>query len=345
MKTIQIRPLSLALTLVIAPALGAQGLSYDMKTTGSMVDPRSGAATTRTFMAAHGQFANGVSRIDITESMSPGGLMGTGTYTITNAAKGTTTIVDPAKRTYMELNPAELAKTAAGLQQSLGGLAKTEISDISVNVEDLGAGEPIEGYSTVKYRVTESYTMNMTVMGRSNRSTTHTTSELWVAPQLDGIMNPTARPAAADPTGPMAELTTQLMKAYAKVKKGVMLKRVAVMESESNGKPRSTTMTMTIENVKRASISPSAFEVPSGYSKSASLTDAIAPLGAITDSLNAARARAKKSGAPPSAEDAADSTSPSAKQAALDAAKDATKDEAKAKVNKAIGRIFGRPRE
>ena len=265
----------LLLTLLLAPAVGAQGLSYDLRTTGTATDPRSGTLTTRVYMAGHGQFAAGVSRIDVTESMTPGGMMGAGTYTISNAAKGTTTMVDPSKREYLELKPAELAKTAAELQQSLGGMSKTDITDVAVNVDDLGAGESVEGYSTVKYRITENYTMTMTVMGRSIRTTHHSTSELWVAPQLDGIMNPTARPASSNATGPMAELTAQLWKAYGKVRKGVMLKRIMTSESVTDGKTRTSTMTMTVTNVKRAAISRSVFEVPSGYTEAASPLDAL----------------------------------------------------------------------
>jgi hypothetical protein len=144
-------------SLVLASAMQAQGLSYDIRTTATGADPRSGAATTRVFMAGHGQFANGVWRLDITESMSPG-MMGTGTYTITSAAKGTTTIVDPAKHEYIEINAAELTKTSADLQASVGGMMKTEITNVKVNLEELGPGETMDGYSTLKYRLTESYT-------------------------------------------------------------------------------------------------------------------------------------------------------------------------------------------
>lgn len=307
MQTIQVlarlrrvQRMLLVVALGLVPALGAQGLSYDLRTTGTAMDPRSGTVATRVYMAGHGQFAAGVSRIDITESMSPGGMMGVGTYTISNAAKGTTTMVNPSKREYLELKPAELAKTAAELQQSLGGMSKTDITDVKVNVEDLGGGESMEGYSTVKYRVTENYIMTMTVMGHSIRTVHHSTSDLWVAPQLDGIMNPTARPASGNATGPMAELTAQLWKAYEKVRKGVMLKRIMTSESVTDGKTRTSTMTMTVTNVKRAAISSSVFEVPSGYTEAASL-GALGPLGAIGDSLTAARARSasKKAGRKP----------------------------------------------
>jgi Domain of unknown function (DUF4412) len=330
---------ALALVLVVAPSLSAQGLSYDLRSTMTGVDPRGGGSVTRTTMAAHGQFAGGMSRLDVTESMSPpGGMMGSGTYMITKPAKGTTTIVDPAKRQYMVLAPAELAKTAAGLQQAMGGLSKTEVSDISVNMEELGAGESIEGYSTVRYRLTQSFTMTISVMGMKRGTTSHTTSEFWIAPQLDGAMNPTARPVAATtPTGPMAELTTRLTQAYSNVRKGVVLKAISTVESSGSGKSHTATMTMTLTNVKRTSISPSVFEVPSDYTKAASPLDALAPLGAVGDSLNAARARSGGKGIPSTLGEAVDSAKAGAKQGVVEEARDGAKDKAR----HAIGRMFG----
>ena len=219
-------------------------------------------------MAAHGQFANGSSRLDVTESMAPGGMMG----------KGTTTFVDPAKQQYMELNPAEMAKQAAGLQQALGGLSKTEILDLHIDVEDLGAGEKIEGYATLKYRLTESYTMKITVMGRANQTTQHSVSEIRVAPQLDGIMNPSARPAAAGAAiGPMAELAEKTAKAYAKVKPGAMLKTIHTGTSGEGANAKTTVMTMTVANLKREAIGPGVFQTPAGYTKMDSPFGALKP--------------------------------------------------------------------
>ncbi|MEO5815697.1 MAG: DUF4412 domain-containing protein [Gemmatimonadaceae bacterium] len=297
---------TLALSVALASGAGAQGLSYDILTTGSGTG-RGGSPETRTFMAAHGQFAGGKSRLDITESMSRGGMMGAGTYMIMNPAKGTTTMVDPAKREYLELNPSELAKSTAGLQQMVSGMVKQELSGVRVNVEELGAGETIEGYATLKYRITDDYTMKTSIMGRTSETVEHSTTDLWVAPKLDGIMNPLARPASSAATGPMAELTNELTQAYTKMRSGVMLKSIRTSASVTNGKSNSSTMTMTLSNVKRASISASVFEVPSDYAKAASPLDA---LGAMSDSLNG---------------------------------KSETKDDPKAQAKKALGRFLGRP--
>lgn len=273
-----------AALLVCASEARAQGLSYDMTTTASGVDPRSGVASTRVYSSAHGQFASGMSRLDFTQSVMPGGMMGTGTYMISNAAKGTTTSVDPARRQYLVLDLAELAKTAADLQKSLGGVAKTEITDVKVGIEDLGAAEQMEGVATYKYRITESFTMRISVMGRDMSSASRTTTEVWVAPQLDALMDPSARVTSAAPGGGAEELTRQLSAAYLTMRKGLVLKRVNTNETGSGSRTRTTTMTTTITNVRHAPISASVFQVPAGYTE-------VKSLAAFSGAMNDAAAR------------------------------------------------------
>lgn len=265
-------------SLVLAASLGAQGLSYDMSTVGTIPD-KSGNMSTRNFMTAHGQFAGGNSRIDVTESMSPGGMMGAGTYMITSSGKGTVTSVDPAKHQYMVIDIAQMGKAATDMQAAMGGMAKIDIADVKVSLEDLGAGEPLDGYATYKYRLTQSYTMNMSVMGRTMRTPSSSTSDIWVAPQLDNIMDPSSRPPSMAASGPMAELTTQLIAQYAKMRKGLMLKRVTTTQGGTGMPVHTSTLTTTITNVKKASISPSVFEVPAGYTK-VDMMDAMAAAAA-----------------------------------------------------------------
>lgn len=269
----------IAFSLALAGSLDAQGLSYDMSTTATSPD-RTGAIATRTMMAAHGQFSSGNSRIDVTQSMSPGGMMGQGTYMITSGSKGTVTSVDPAKHQYTVIDIAELGKTANDMQAALGGVAKIEIADIKIDVQDLGAGEVLDGYPTYKYRISQGYTMNMIVMGRTMSTPSQSVTDVWVAPQLDGLMDPNARPPVATTTGPMAELTTRLTAAYAKVRKGLMLKRISTMDSGEGARKHTTTITTTITNVKKSPISPSVFDVPSGYTK-VDLLDGLAAQAAV----------------------------------------------------------------
>jgi len=146
-------------------------------------------------------------------------------------------------------------------------------------VEDLGPGEPLDGYATYKYRLTQAFTMRITVMGHTISTPTQSTTDIWVAPQLDGLMDPSARPPEAVSTGPMAEVTRQMVAAYGKMRKGLMLKRVSTSEGGSGERKHTSITTMTITNVKKTSISPSVFEVPAGYTKVA-LMDAASESGA-----------------------------------------------------------------
>ncbi|MEO8452218.1 MAG: hypothetical protein ABI647_20675 [Gemmatimonadota bacterium] len=281
--------LLLILTGLARPA-HAQGLSYDMKTTAERSDPKTGTMSTQVFSAGHGRFSNGNTRIDFTESIMPGGMMAAGSYMIVRKSSPISTFVYPAKREYLELNRDELTKDAADVQKAMGGMAKTEISGVQVDVKDLGAGETIEGNATVKYHVTTDYTMNVTVMGHKSTTAQHSTSDLWVAPGLDGLMNPTAR-QTGPMTGPMAPLSEAMLKAYARVKPGVVLKTVTTSEAGREGAKHSSTITMQISNIKRTSIDAATFVVPAGYTKTEGLGGAMGAM--FGDSLKAAAARAR----------------------------------------------------
>jgi hypothetical protein len=335
------------LSLGLASTAGAQSLSYDMKTTGQGMGRASSPSETRVFMAAHGQFSNGNARLDFTESPMPGGMMGQGTYMIVKSESSVSTFVDPAKRQYYEIDRNDLAKTAAAAQQMTSGLVKTDVSGIAVTAEPLGPGEAIEGYATTKYRITDAYAMSISVMGRNSKTTEHSTTDLWIAPALDGVMNPMSRQAPPASGGSMDALTAELTKAYGKIGKGVVLRTARTSVSETDGKTRTSTMTTEISNIKRASISPAVFTVPSDYTKTAGLQGGLGALGAIGDSLKAARVRADKAGGPATSDaspgNLGDTVKSGMTQGASDGTKQATTDATKAGVTKAIGKLFGRP--
>ena len=251
--------------LAAAPALatvGAQGYSFDVTSSGT--DPRSGNA--QVMGVSHGRWEKDLTRIDIIESPARGGMMGKGTYMIATRATGITTFVDPAKQQYYEFNSTEMAAAATELQGAMAGVAKMEAVDIHVDMEDLGAGETIEGYATWKYRLTQSYTMRMTILGHNNDTKQHTVSELWIAPALLGDLNPGSRPAASA-NGMLKELTETTYKAYAKLKPGAMLRMINTSTSGDGAKARNRVTTMNVSNFRRESFSASIFQVPAGYEK------------------------------------------------------------------------------
>lgn len=261
---------SLAVGLMFASAAHAQGYSYDVSTSGT--DPRNN--TTQVVSASHGRWTKGFTRIDIVSSPARGGMMGAGTYMIVVAATGITTMVDPDKRQYYELNTREVGAQAAELQSAMSGVAQMQVVDVHADMEELGAGEPIEGYATLKYRITESYTMRMTVLGHATDTKQHTVSELWVAPELSADLTPASRPVAST-NEMMKPLTDAVASAYARVKPGVMLRMVTSTSTGDGAKARTHSTTMTVSNFKHETFAASVFHVPSGYTKIDSPMDAL----------------------------------------------------------------------
>ena len=267
----QIVRFAAAALLAAAPAsVSAQGYSFDVTSSGT--DPRSGNA--QVIGVSHGRWQKDLTRIDFIESPARGGMMGTGTYMIAVGTTGITTFVDPAKQQYYELNSKEMAAGANELQSAISGVAKMEVVDIHVDMEDLGAGETIEGYATWKYRLTQSYTMRMSILGHANDTKQHTVSELWIAPALLGNLNPGSRPAASM-TGMLRELTETTYKEFAKLKPGAMIRMVNTSTSGDGAKARNHVTTMNVSNFKHESFTASIFQVPAGYKKIDSPFDAL----------------------------------------------------------------------
>ncbi len=308
----------------------AQGLTYDMRMTAAR-DGGGHASPAQTLMTAHGQFSGGNSRMDIDQTMMPGGMMGKGTYIIVRRDSRTELIVDPEKKSYMEINPDSMARFAAAAQGALGGMVKSEMTDVSADVQQLGPGEVIQGYATMKYRMTTGYTMTTSVMGRTSRTTEHATTDMWIAPKLAGLFNPMAR--GAQPAAGTSAFADKMAAAYSRIGAGVPIKTVT--QTVTTGDHGSTsTSTMELLNIKTGAISPSVFEVPPGYTK----MDIMAGMGAAASALDSLKGKGGKGNLIGQMGD-------SAKQGVKEGATEEAKDQAKVKAKGVIRGIFGRPRE
>ena len=310
-------------SLISLAAAGAsgQGLTYDMKMAMQKgVGPA--PSDTQIVMAGHGKFQDGNSRMDMTESVMPGSFMGKGTYIILKNGTRNEWIVDPEKHQYIEINVDSAAHFSVG-SMNLGGLIKMEMTDATVDMQPLGPGESLQGYSTMKYRVTSNFTSTISVFGRKKKSKNTTTTDIWIAPQLAGLYNP-----AAAPQGGGSELGQKMAAAYAKMGRGAVIK--AVSQTQSSGDHASAmTMTMEITNIKHARVASSAFDAPNGYTK----IDGTAALAA----LGGGGGKDGKSGS------FGDQLVDSAKQGAKQGAADEVKNQAKDKAKRVLGGIFGRP--
>lgn len=249
---------SVAALLLAAPWVAqAEGLTYDMRL--EMVDEEK-KAPDKIVMAGRGQSMAGNSRFEFTHSPGKGTLMGEGTYVIIKAGSPKQYIVNPAAREYSELDSEELVKA-----QSQQGV-KMETSDIQFDTQSLGAGENIQGYSTVKYRITQAYTTTMTMMGKAHRSTQRSTTDMWIAPKLAGLFDLATdqmrRAMSFDKV-----LADRMAAAYAKLPKGMPLKSVIRNESGEGNDKTVSVMKSEIFNIKPGAISLAVFEIPAGYKR------------------------------------------------------------------------------
>ena len=118
--------------------------------------------------------------------------------------------------------------------------------------------------------------------------------------------------------------------AYAKMGKGAVLKTVSQTQS-SGDHAAAMTATMELLNIKQARVSPSAFEVPKGYTK----IDGTAAFSALGGGGNGGKEGSNGSFGGQIAD--------SAKQGVKQGAAEEVKDQAKAKAKGLLHGIFGRP--
>jgi hypothetical protein len=139
-------------------------------------------------------------------------------------------------------------------------MASATVTNVAVNVEKLGAGEPIEGRPTEKTRVTSQYTL--TVMGQS--ITFANEAELSTA-QLPATIS---TPFSGDlpktmATGPFAELYAKATAAMKQIP-GTALK-VAASSAITGPMTVTVTQSMAVTDVKVVDVDDKRFEIPAGF--------------------------------------------------------------------------------
>jgi hypothetical protein len=153
-----------------------------------------------------------------------------------------------------------------------GSLMKFEMSDVKIDSRNLGAGETIQGYSTVHYQLLQSYTITAKVFGRTSKQRSESTTDFYFAPALKGLVNPfmsntQAWASAFDPFN-NADYKTQMTAAQAKIQYGVPVKSVVkTVTTDEKGKEQTSTVTSEMVNFHNTDVPSSTFAIPAGYKK------------------------------------------------------------------------------
>ncbi len=224
-------------------------------------------------MVGHAQVANGNARIDLIKVGGyGGGMFSDGDVMIVRDSGHTLIVATPSKKEYYQTDLASMLQSLNSLMSGLGAIVKIQADNVKIDVQSLGAGEKMSGYSTAKYELTQDFGTTVSAMGFIHmHSTTHSVTDYWFAPDLKDIINPFV-PTAKQMTQSMAfmgpEFTTQMQAAQSKLYDGVALKMTATSQTtDDKGKVNSATSMMETANVVRGAVPSAAFELPPGYTK------------------------------------------------------------------------------
>lgn len=329
-----------AIPFVFTAALPvADGMSYEfvMKSTGKQTGNKE-----QVTLRGRGTYAGDDAKIEIIDAASTSGGMATfggkGTYFIVKNGGTEMFLVNPAEKSYMKWDMANMMAGLSKVMNAMGSMVKMQMSDVKIDAHDMGAGETVQGYPTKHLRMTQNYTMAVSMFGRSSKNRTESTTDFYFAPTLR-IANPfVTNSHQMSQMGDMfnnPDYKKQLSAAMARMpKNGVPLKTITtVVATDEKGKQETSTTIMEMVNFKASSIPASAFAIPHDYK----LVEMPSLNAAMAGGASGSSAEAKEG---PSLN--VDSATAAAKAGAKDAAAEAAKTAAKEAAKKKLKGIFKR---
>lgn len=236
----------------------APGISYNLRMVIIPPEIPGMPAQGEMVIAAHGWAAGNRTRLDLDSVpaviQSTGGMMA-GDYILT-LDSGRVVVVSPTSKTYSEGPPG-----MGGLPPEL--LAQAVFTNVSVNVEDLGVGDAMQGFPTHRYRVTTQY--GLAIMGQSLN--TSTVQEVWTAQLPAAIHTPFDGSIPQSMAGgSMKELYDKTVVARSKLGTGTAIKSVTT--SSITGPMNVTTVqTLEMSNIKQVNVDDAQLKVPDGFTK------------------------------------------------------------------------------
>jgi hypothetical protein len=328
-----------ALTLAAAaPRVFSPGYTYRMRITGQITEPN-GTSKDYVVMSGRAMVTAKAGRLDIEEASKERGAMGDkGGYILYDPAS--MMIVSPKDKQILKFTFEDLEKGMSALAANVPGM-RIAISDVAVNLEKLGPGEPLLGMATTKYRVTQDYKIAMKVAFMNRNTTEHIVQDYWMADQKGAFANPFARMGNIRPVGggAFAELMTKTAEATAKMGKGIPIKTLTTTTSTNDKGERTTNVaTMEVTELKAGNVDDALLVAPSDYQ----VIDMGEQTKAMAAQMEQAKAAQAAQGGQPG-EAAPPDSAPSIKDAAKDAAAEAAKQGAAAKVKKGLGGLLRRP--
>jgi len=330
-----------ALTIAAtAPHTFSPGYTYRLKISGQVTEAN-GKSKDYVVMSGKAMVNANGGRLDIEEaSKERGAMTEKGGYILFDPTA--MMIVSPKDKQILRFSVDDMEKSMSSLTGNVPGMS-IKITDVAVNFEKLGAGEPLLGMATTRYRITQDYKLAMKVAFMNRSSTEHIVQEFWMADQKKGFANPFARMGAMRPVGggAFSELIAKSSEATRKMGNGIALKTVSTTTSTSNkNEVTSNVSTMEVTELQAGNVDDALLKAPADY-KVVDLGEQTKAMAKQMQDAQATQA-AQQAGQPTEAAAATDS-GPGLKDAAAEAAKEAGKQKAADKVKRGLGGLLRRP--
>lgn len=217
-------------------------------------------------------------------------------------------IVRGAERQLVVVDPQErqaLVMSADGLGAGMGSLTNNALVKMTVRdprfaFEDLGAGERVLGYATRRVRVRSGSTIEVRVLGRTQRVSDSSTTEYWIAQRPAGFdvaaLSAWGRSFGRGLVRTNPELQAQMADYERRFGDGLALRTVGVSyQIDQNGRATVDTVRSEVTELARWRVDPSAFAMPAGYQVT-DVTQAVAAAGAASAAADSGRRAGRDTG-------------------------------------------------
>lgn len=178
-------------------------------------------------------------------------------------------VIRPNDKEYNVLSADSLAHMVSVGLNAAGRLVDLQLGGLDVSSEKLGTGERIAGYDTERHRMSQAYRIDMRIFGARPTLRGKLITDFWVAPALQVPGNPFFDFFAMLPNALAMQSPDYVRKSLAersKIFETLPLRTVATLEmTDQEGKVSRSSSTIEVTSIRRASLDPDRFEIPSRY--------------------------------------------------------------------------------
>lgn len=269
----------LAVVLCVGVVLAARpsaaqdmaGLTFDVRVT-------TGDSAAGSHQTGRGWIAGKRARLDLRGSGIPAetmpgmvGMPGQSISMILHDSGGSQAVIMLDHDNKKVMYPSRMMEQLQEMMATLPDQPRMSFSVTNVVVDSLGAGETVSGFATKRFRLKADITMAVEVMGESMNQTMYIESEGDYAEELSDYTDPlqSSRAFQAFTSGMSwmdSSATTEMNKIALATPRGLVLRQVDRVTGVFEGLPSQATVTA-LSNIKRATFSPSVFEVPEDYTE------------------------------------------------------------------------------